>query len=144
MIERIKKYLPKEEDWETLAATLLKKFPELRIFLLHGDLGAGKTTLVKALVKNLGCREIVQSPTFSIINEYIWSGGSIFHMDLYRLESLEEIFDIGFEEYIASGAYCFIEWPDKAEELLRGHVADIFIRVDEETGREVTISVKNL
>lgn len=123
---------------------MLDTFPDIRIFLLHGDLGAGKTTLVKAIVKKLGGQDIVQSPTFSIVNEYIWPGGVIYHMDLYRLESLAEIFDIGFEEYISSGAYCFIEWPEKAEDLLQGPKADIFIRVNEESGRDVTISVKNL
>ena len=89
------------------------------IYLLHGNLGAGKTTWVKYLVSHLGgdARQ-VDSPTFSIVNTYEVNGTPIHHFDLYRLESLEEIEDIGFMEYIDSGNLCIIEWPEKIAEFL--------------------------
>ena len=89
------------------------------IYLLHGNLGAGKTTWVKYLVSHLGgdARQ-VDSPTFSIVNTYEVNGTQIHHFDLYRLESLEEIEDIGFMEYIDSGNLCIIEWPEKIAEFL--------------------------
>jgi tRNA threonylcarbamoyladenosine biosynthesis protein TsaE len=89
------------------------------IYLLHGNLGAGKTTWVKYLVSHLGgdARQ-VDSPTFSIVNTYEVNGIQIHHFDLYRLESLEEIEDIGFMEYIDSGNLCIIEWPEKIAEFL--------------------------
>ena len=89
------------------------------IYLLHGNLGAGKTTWVKYLVSHLGgdARQ-VYSPTFSIVNTYEVNGNQIHHFDLYRLESLEEIEDIGFMEYIDSGNLCIIEWPEKIAEFL--------------------------
>ena len=89
------------------------------IYLLHGNLGAGKTTWVKYLVSHLGgnARQ-VDSPTFSIVNTYEVNGNQIHHFDLYRLESLEEIEDIGFMEYIDSGNLCIIEWPEKIAEFL--------------------------
>lgn len=89
------------------------------ICLLHGNLGAGKTTWVKYLVQYLGGKaEQVDSPTFSIVNTYLVNGKEIHHFDLYRLESLEEIEDIGFMEYIDSGNLCIVEWPEKIAEFL--------------------------
>ena len=86
-----------------------------RIFLLRGDLGAGKTTLVQVLCKQLGITEPVSSPTFSLVNEYASPGyGPVYHMDLYRLEKPDDLVQIGFEEYLDSGNICLIEWPDLA------------------------------
>lgn len=82
-------------------------------------MGAGKTTFIKAICHELGVADIVQSPTFSIINEYkTTTGESLFHFDFYRIKKLEEVFDIGYEDYIYSGSYCFLEWPELIEPLL--------------------------
>ena len=90
-----------------------------KIYLLHGNLGAGKTTWVKYLVSHLGGdAHQVDSPTFSLVNTYEVNGSQIHHFDLYRLESLEEIEDIGFMEYIDSGNLCIVEWPEKITEFL--------------------------
>ena len=101
------------------AKQLIAEFPASRIFALYGLMGAGKTTFIKAVCLELGVTDIVQSPTFSIINEYkTGEGNSIFHFDFYRIKKTEEVFDIGYEEYIYSGSYCFIEWPELIESML--------------------------
>ena len=98
---------------------ILDAFPESRVFALYGRMGAGKTTLIRELCRQLGVVNEVQSPTFSIINEYKTIASSlVYHFDFYRISKIEEIFDIGYEEYVYSGAYCFIEWPELAEDLL--------------------------
>ncbi len=100
------------EDNLQVAEKILAACPNGRIFAFYGDLGAGKTTLVKALCEKLGSDDNVKSPTFAIVNEYLYPAGEIFHFDFYRIEDLEEVFDLGFEEYLDSGAYCLIEWPE--------------------------------
>ena len=137
-------HVPGPDQWEDLVSEILSRFPNQRIFLLTGDLGAGKTTLVKEFATQLGSDDTVQSPTFSIINEYDIPGGKMYHMDLYRLNSPEEVYDLGFEEYIASGSYCFIEWPEKAIPFIQESWLDITIDVHKETGRLVSYSAKNL
>jgi len=92
-------------------------------------MGAGKTTFIKAISSVLGAIDVVQSPSFTIINEYKTStGDSIFHFDFYRIRKTEEVFDIGYEEYIYSGSYCFIEWPELMEDLLPDDVVKVKIR----------------
>ncbi|MEI6172594.1 MAG: tRNA (adenosine(37)-N6)-threonylcarbamoyltransferase complex ATPase subunit type 1 TsaE [Bacteroidota bacterium] len=108
-----------ESELPGAAGKLLETFPGARVFALYGSMGAGKTTFIKAVCHELGVTDIVQSPTFSIINEYKTTGGtSIFHFDFYRIKKLEEVFDIGYEDYIYSGNYCFLEWPEMIESLL--------------------------
>ena len=103
----------------SVSRQILDAFPASRVFALYGKMGAGKTTLVKAMCNHLGVADEVQSPTFSIINEYkTVSDESVFHFDFYRIRKVEEIFDIGYEDYIFSGSYCFIEWPELAGDLL--------------------------
>ena len=86
-------------------------------------MGAGKTTLVKAFCQVLGTIDVVQSPTFSIINEYrTGEGESVFHFDFYRIRKLEEVYDIGYEDYFYSGSWCFLEWPEMIESLLPENV----------------------
>lgn len=101
------------------ARSFLEKNRDKKIFAFYGDLGAGKTTFIKALCNELNVIDIVSSPTFSIINEYQNEQGVvIYHMDFYRLDKLEDALEIGLEDYFSTENYCFIEWPEKIDELL--------------------------
>ena len=89
------------------------------VFAFYGSMGAGKTTFIKAICEELGVDDVVTSPTFAIVNEYLTStGGTIYHFDFYRIKKLEEVYDMGYEDYFYSDALCFIEWPEMMEELL--------------------------
>lgn len=111
-----------------------------RFFIFEGDMGAGKTTFIKALTKALGVTDVVSSPTFSIVNEYEGKDGIIYHFDFYRLKNLQEAYDIGYEEYFYSEHICLIEWPEKVEELLPEHYIKIEITAPGETERLLSIS----
>lgn len=125
-------------DLENVAKELIDFAFNKRVFALHGEMGAGKTTFVKSLGNILGVLDVIQSPTFSIVNEYQTSNKEkVYHFDFYRLEKLEEAYDIGYEHYLSSGNYCFIEWPEKVESLLNFEKADIFIE-SEFTNRKIT------
>lgn len=106
-------------DWQNVVDTIL---PELRhnILLLKGNLGAGKTTFTQFLLKNFGSTDEVNSPTYSIVNEYSTPKGKVYHFDLYRLKNIEEAYDIGIEEYLDNAYLCIIEWPEVYEEELYG------------------------
>ena len=140
------------DDWNVVAAEILKHFPERKIFALYGEMGVGKTTLVKSFCKALGVTEEAVSPTFSLVNEYkvqphpkslsqgegLEYSDKIFHFDLYRLKSAEELLDIGFEEYLADGAFCFIEWPELAEPFLPSSAVNLRLELsDEENSRTI-------
>lgn len=131
-----------EESFSKIMNVLRAKKNTQNIFLLRGQLGAGKTTFVKSYVKELGGDETeVDSPTFSIVNTYKSTGKIIHHFDLYRLESLEEIEDIGFMEYIDSGNTCFIEWPEKIADFLpEEQLVTIKIDVSSNGCRDYTFS----
>ena len=89
------------------------------VFAFYGSMGAGKTTFIKAICEELGVEDVVTSPTFAIVNEYsLADGDCIYHFDFYRIKKLEEVYDMGFEDYFYSGALCFIEWPELIEEVL--------------------------
>lgn len=107
------------EQWQDVVNEIL---PQLKhnILLLKGNLGAGKTTFTQVLLKNLGSEDEVNSPTYSIVNEYSSQKGKIFHFDLYRLKNIEEVYDIGIEEYLDNSFLCIIEWPEVYEEELEG------------------------
>lgn len=107
------------EDWQEIAKQII---PQLKynIFLLKGNLGAGKTTFTQFLLKNSGSTDEVNSPTYSIVNEYNTPKGKIYHFDLYRLKNIEEVYDIGIEEYLDNAFLCIIEWPEVYEEELYG------------------------
>ena len=101
------------------AKTLLHACNGKKIFAFYGQMGAGKTTFIKSLCEVLGVNIAVSSPTFSIVNEYLAENGAkIFHFDFYRINSESEAYDMGYEDYFYSNAYCFIEWPEKIAELL--------------------------
>ena len=125
--------VPNESGLLPAAEKLLASFPGRRVFALYGKMGAGKTTFIKVISSVLGAVDVVQSPSFAIINEYkTMTGDSIFHFDFFRIRNTAEIFDIGYEDYIYSGAYCFIEWPEVVEELLPGDVVKVWISGDDE------------
>lgn len=106
-------------DLVLVARKIINSFPDQRVFAFYGAMGAGKTTLIKAVCHELGVKDVVVSPTFSLINEYsTQQGDPVFHFDFYRIKSLSEAFDMGYEEYFFSGHYCFVEWPEKIEQLL--------------------------
>jgi tRNA threonylcarbamoyladenosine biosynthesis protein TsaE len=108
-----------ESELPDAAQALLTAHPDARIFAFYGEMGAGKTTFIKAICKELGVPDIVQSPTFALINEYLTiHGESVFHFDFYRIKKAEEAYDIGYEDYIYSGNYCLIEWPELIQALL--------------------------
>ena len=110
------------------AKQLLITFPEERIFAFYGSMGAGKTTFIKALCRELGCEDNITSPTFALINEYSTPKGLlIYHFDFYRIKKLEEAYDLGYEDYIYSGNYCFIEWPEMIQDLLPQGIVDVKI-----------------
>jgi len=99
---------------EQVAKELLEHAQQHKIWLFYGEMGSGKTTLIKTIARLLGVSETTSSPTFSIVNEYIAAGSTpVFHIDLYRVKNEKELTDIGLEEYLESGSYCFIEWPEK-------------------------------
>ncbi|OCK50972.1 tRNA (N6-adenosine(37)-N6)-threonylcarbamoyltransferase complex ATPase TsaE [Chryseobacterium sp. CBo1] len=106
-------------DWQNVVNSIL---PELKhnILLLKGNLGAGKTTFTQFLLKNLGSEDEVNSPTYSIVNEYKSPKGKIYHFDLYRLKNIDEVYDIGIEEYLDNSFLCIIEWPEVYEDELYG------------------------
>ena len=112
-----------------------------RVWLFRGQMGAGKTTLSKELLKQLGIDQNVQSPTFSLVNEYQTnSGETVYHFDLYRLKNIQEALAIGIEEYLDSGNYCLIEWPEQAEELWDFPHVNVEIEAINETQRKLTLS----
>lgn len=101
-----------------IASQLLKLAGDKKVFLFDAPMGAGKTTIIKELCKQLAVTESITSPTFSIVNEYTGEGGPIYHFDFYRLKNEKEAYDLGYEEYFYSGNYCFVEWPQKISSLL--------------------------
>lgn len=122
-----------------IASQIISFSSNNRVFLFYGDMGAGKTTLIKSLCKHLGTNDNVASPTFSIVNEYKVPEGSIYHFDFYRLKTQTEALDMGFEEYLYSGNYCFIEWPEKIPDLLPNSYINIKITVGDNNIRRVNI-----
>lgn len=102
---------------EQVAKELLKQSRNRKIWLFYGEMGAGKTTLIKTIARRLGVKEVMSSPTFSIVNEYAAGTGKVYHVDLYRLTNEREIADTGLEEYFDSGGYCLVEWPEKLGRL---------------------------
>lgn len=116
------------EELPAVARQLLETYPEERFYAFFGKMGAGKTTLIKELCAQLGVEDNVCSPTFAIINEYSSGEGEpVYHFDFYRLKSLDEAYDLGYEEYFYSGCYCFSEWTEKIEPLLPEHYLRVAI-----------------
>lgn len=113
---------------------------ESTVIAFYGKMGAGKTTFIKAVCEELGVDDVITSPTFAIVNEYRSdaTGELIYHFDFYRIKKLDEVYDMGYEDYFYSGALCFIEWPELIEELLPGDVLKVTIAEAEDGTRTVT------
>ena len=124
------------QELDTAAARFLEEAGERAVIAFSGEMGAGKTTFIQALCRKLGVSVEVNSPTFSLVNEYFTpEGNSIFHFDLYRIESQDELFDMGYEEYFFSGSLCLIEWPEKARKLIPEDALWVHITIDENEAR---------
>ena len=123
------------------AREFINQIGDRRVFAFYGKMGAGKTTFVKAICEELGVEDVITSPTCAIINEYSTdSDESIFHFDFYRIKKLEEVYDMGYEDYFYSGALCFIEWPELIEEILPEDTVRVSISEQEDGSRLVTVS----
>lgn len=116
------------DDMPAAAKQFIETIDQNTVFAFYGKMGAGKTTFIKAVCEALGVTDVVNSPTFSIVNEYRSNdtGELIYHFDFYRIKKLEEVYDMGYEDYFYSGALCFIEWPELIEDVLPGDA----VRVD--------------
>ena len=108
-----------------------------KVFAFYGSMGAGKTTFIKAVCEELGVEDVITSPTFAIINEYTGQEGTIYHFDFYRIKKLEEVYDMGYEDYFYSGALCFIEWPGLIEEVLPEDAVKVSITEKEDGSRAI-------
>ena len=133
----------KLKDLSSTARLILNQVKTKHI-LFNGDMGSGKTTLISALVKELGGNDLTSSPTFSIVNEYEIPNDIVYHFDFYRINDLHEALDMGIEDYFESKHWNFIEWPDKVYDLLPEHVTQLDISLAEDGGRILEISEKTL
>lgn len=112
-----------------------------RVFAFYGNMGAGKTTFIKAVCEQLGVKDAVTSPTFAIVNEYESDMGAIYHFDFYRIKNLREVMDLGFEDYAYSGNLCLMEWPELIEELLPENTVNVNISETPGGGRTVILDI---
>ena len=121
------------------ARQFIENIGSSRVFAFYGKMGAGKTTFVKALCEELGCDDVITSPTFAIVNEY--TDGEqlpVYHFDFYRIKKLEEVYDMGYEEYFYSGALCLIEWPELIEDVLPDDTVRVTIEEQADGSRLLT------
>ncbi|MEQ5791690.1 tRNA (adenosine(37)-N6)-threonylcarbamoyltransferase complex ATPase subunit type 1 TsaE [Muricauda sp. NFXS6] len=130
------------DEIQDVAKEVLQKVPN-KVLCLYGDMGVGKTTLVKALVKQLGAVDLANSPTFGLVNEYSDENDTplAYHFDFYRLNDEMEALDMGFDDYLSSDAWLFIEWPDKISTLLPEDAVSVFLRFIEESTRSIELNV---
>src|SRR6186713_2123674 len=128
------------QDIQPVAETLWLQFPLQKVFAFHGGMGVGKTTFIHALCDVKGVTDTVGSPTFSIINEYRYPGGRIYHIDLYRLKDEEEAIRAGVEDCLYSGDICLVEWPARAEAILPENAARVEISVVDKETRTIHIT----
>lgn len=127
------------DDIACAARRFIDNMPQGKVFAFYGKMGAGKTTFIKAICEELGVKDVITSPTFAIVNEYEGDGNStIYHFDFYRIKKLDEVYDMGYEEYFFSGNPCFIEWPELIEDLLPEDVTKVTIEEAEDGSRLVT------
>lgn len=128
------------ESYATAAREFIEMMGDRRIFAFYGSMGAGKTTFIKAVCEAMGVEDAINSPTFAIVNEYEDAdSNTIFHFDFYRIKSIAEVYNMGYEEYLYSNAYCFIEWPELIEELLPEETVKVTIEEGPEGQRKITM-----
>lgn len=127
-----------QQETEKLGENLARKLPDGAVVAMFGDLGAGKTAFVRGMAKGLGLDCRVSSPTFTIVNEYI-GARSLFHFDMYRLGSADELFDIGWEDYLSRGAICAVEWSENVREAFNGEEVTVSIEKLDEQRRKITV-----
>lgn len=133
-------YINNISEIQESAKDFLSHFPKPSVIAFFGEMGAGKTTFIKAICQELGVIDTVNSPTFAIINEYeVEQGKNLYHFDLYRMEKPEEVVDIGFEDYLYSGNWCFIEWPEIAESYFPENLVRVKIEEIENGRRKISI-----
>ena len=124
---------------KSAAREFIDNMPACKVFAFYGKMGAGKTTFIKAICEELGVDDIITSPTFAIVNEYETNeGDTIYHFDFYRIKKLDEVYDMGYEEYFYSGNFCFIEWPELIEDLLPEDATKVSITEEENGSRVIT------
>ena len=121
------------------ACEFISAIGDHKVFAFYGQMGAGKTTFIKAVCEELGVNDVITSPTFAIVNEYTGNEGSIFHFDFYRIKKLEEVYDMGYEDYFYSGSLCFIEWPELIEEILPDDAVKVTITQSPDGTRLITL-----
>jgi tRNA threonylcarbamoyladenosine biosynthesis protein TsaE len=132
--------IPSINEVPGAAAKFLEAAGDRKVVAFSGELGAGKTTFIQALCRILGVEADVNSPTFSLVNEYFTAGGeSIYHIDLFRIDETDELYDLGFEEYVYSGSRCYIEWPERAPGMLPEDTLLVRISVHTDHTREITV-----
>ena len=128
------------ENIRSVAREFIGQMGDATVFAFYGKMGAGKTTFIKAICEELGVEDVINSPTFAIVNEYrSGSAELIYHFDFYRVNKLSEVYDFGYEDYFYSGALCFIEWPELVEELLPGNTVKVTIEELEDGSRKLTM-----
>ena len=121
------------------ARIFVENMGDKSVFAFYGSMGAGKTTFIKAVCEELGVEDVITSPTFAIVNEYssASSGKIVYHFDFYRIKKLDEVYDMGYEDYFYSGALCFIEWPELIDDLLPADAAKVIIEETADGRRKV-------
>jgi len=128
------------ENIREAAREFIRQIGDRKVFAFYGSMGAGKTTFVKAICEEMGVDDVVTSPTFAIVNEYTTgSGERIYHFDFYRIKKIEEVYDMGYEDYFYSGSLCFIEWPELMEELLPEDAVRVTIKENTDGSRTVSL-----
>ena len=128
------------EEIAVAAKEFVAAMGERKVFAFYGKMGAGKTTFIKAVCEELGVEDVINSPTFAIVNEYVdGQGEPVYHFDFYRIKNLQEVMDLGYEDYVYSGHVCFMEWPELIENLLPDDAVKVTVEEEIDGGRVLVV-----